>query len=1430
MKTKNILFYFFILISVFGIAQTTPIPDANFEQKLIDLSIDTNGLNGNILNSDAQAVTTLTISGSTVTNFTGLEAFVNVVNLDLGDNQFTTVPLTTLTALETFKFGKNDLLASLNFSQNIQLKSVDIQSDIFSSVITPSITTLDLSTNINLEYLRIRIFNNLSNLILPVTTSLTEILIYNIADPTLDFSLTSALEDLTVSGSYVSVTITLPNVYTNLKTLYIQSINIPTIDVSDYINLERITYSNTDVQDIVLPNSTTLTRIDISHHNLQNLESFASLPNLERLTINYNDTTPLTIDVSQNLVLQYIDLSYNDMTTLDLTQNVILEDIDISNNAFTNIDLTQNVLAEDIDVSYNLLPVLNVTQNVVLERLSARYNLLPTIDLTQNVELRYLYLNNNLLPTLNITLNIELVIVDISNNLFTTTGLDLTQNIELSYLKASYNQIESLNILQTVSLSSLIIDHNLFTGTSILDQFFTVRQNDYDIRGGTLDVSFNFLSGNIPDYASLFHLGAGGQYDWTRYFEFLFHNNNFEFGHFENQHAAYVLATTTISPPPFNSVVMRKYWYAPQAKVNTIDTINANAGDNITLTTVVSGAQNHYVWFKDGVQIPGAPDSPNYVINNVNSCDIGVYHSEIRSDLVPFENANAPGTQGKNLLLIRNDITLNVNYTASCVTLNSPANGATNVPINGGISWNGNLGACGYFVSIGTTPGGTNLANNIDVGDVTTYNLGTNFPANTLIYVTITPYFQTGSALVCPSESFTTSASTVLPDCTTLLFPTISATDVPVDSNITWNPSLNATGYFISVGTTPGGTDIANLVDVGNVTTYDPINDFAEGVQIYVTIIPYNSLGNAMGCSEESFTTYSNVPLPLCTTLTLPLNNANDVPVSSNISWNAATDATGYFISYGTNTAGNNIANMIDVGNVLTYNPPTDFPDETTIYVSITPYNSTGNAVSCTTESFETEVVIPVCTSLTSPLNNATNVSISSNISWNTVSNATGYFISYGTNTAGNNIANMIDVGNVLTYNPPTDFPDETLIYVTITPYNSAGNAIGCSFESFETEVVIPVCTNLTMPLNNATDVSISSNISWNAISNATGYLVSIGTTSGGTDLANMINVISNTFNPTNNFPDEATIYVTIIPYNSAGNAIGCSEESFETEVVIPVCTNLTSPMNNATDVSISSSISWNVVSNATGYFISYGTNTAGNNIANMIDVGNTLTYNPTNSLPDDILIYVKITPYNSTGNAIVCSIERFKTEIVEPDCTSLIYPQNGSSNVEVDVDISWYSVSNATGYFISIGTSPNGNDIANMIDVGNKTFYNPTNDLPDDAIIFVTILPYNSVGTSISGCSQESFKIENRQIITPAFFTPNGDGFNDVWKIYDPKNEVKTIYIFDRYGKLLHNIPNTNGSWNGTFGNQILSATDYWFVIERKKGEPVKGHFSLIR
>jgi gliding motility-associated-like protein len=82
-----------------------------------------------------------------------------------------------------------------------------------------------------------------------------------------------------------------------------------------------------------------------------------------------------------------------------------------------------------------------------------------------------------------------------------------------------------------------------------------------------------------------------------------------------------------------------------------------------------------------------------------------------------------------------------------------------------------------------------------------------------------------------------------------------------------------------------------------------------------------------------------------------------------------------------------------------------------------------------------------------------------------------------------------------------------------------------------------------------------------------------------------------------------------------------------------------------------------------------------------------------------------------------------------------------------------------------------------------------------------------------------------------PRFFTPNGDGYNDVWKIKNLDLFPKaTISIFDRYGKLLKELNPNNPSWNGKHnGNELLS-DDYWFYLNFDKGKIIKGHFSLKR
>ena len=279
------LIFLFSFTSLF--AQTTAIPDTNFEQKLITLGIDTNGANGNILNSDALAVTTLTLTGNTITNLTGLEAFVNVVTLNLGNNQFTTVPLSTLTSLESFQFSGNSVISTLDFSQNILLKTVNISANNTSNTTAP-LASLDFTNNINLVSLRIQQYGNLTNLVFPSTPTLTKIDLTYLGDPTLNFSQISNLEELIIVQSAVPVVITLPNVQTNLKKIGIYQISIPTIDLSMYSNLVGVNLNDTAVQNLLLPNSTTLTQISVYGHNLQTTTSFTGLPNLQELQILQN--------------------------------------------------------------------------------------------------------------------------------------------------------------------------------------------------------------------------------------------------------------------------------------------------------------------------------------------------------------------------------------------------------------------------------------------------------------------------------------------------------------------------------------------------------------------------------------------------------------------------------------------------------------------------------------------------------------------------------------------------------------------------------------------------------------------------------------------------------------------------------------------------------------------------------------------------------------------------------------------------------------------------------------------------------------------------------------------------------------------------------------------------------------------------------------
>jgi hypothetical protein len=82
----------FLFISLTTNAQTTAIPDPNFEQALIDLGIDSDGvINGEVLTEDIAEIGSLDVSQKNISDLTGIGGFNYLKNLNVSHNNLTSL-------------------------------------------------------------------------------------------------------------------------------------------------------------------------------------------------------------------------------------------------------------------------------------------------------------------------------------------------------------------------------------------------------------------------------------------------------------------------------------------------------------------------------------------------------------------------------------------------------------------------------------------------------------------------------------------------------------------------------------------------------------------------------------------------------------------------------------------------------------------------------------------------------------------------------------------------------------------------------------------------------------------------------------------------------------------------------------------------------------------------------------------------------------------------------------------------------------------------------------------------------------------------------------------------------------------------------------------------------------------------------------------
>ena len=378
---------------------------------------------------------------------------------------------------------------------------------------------------------------------------------------------------------------------------------------------------------------------------------------------------------------------------------------------------------------------------------------------------------------------------------------------------------------------------------------------------------------------------------------------------------------------------------------------------------------------------------------------------------------------------------------------------------------------------------------------------------------------------------------TTVPACTAITYPASGSTVSAGNLALSWSAAPTAVNYDVTVGTTPGASDLANITVAGTSTNLT----LATNTTYYVKVIPKNLNGSATGCTEISFTTNNNIGY--CGPITA---SAITYPISS-VSLNGVTNTS----------------------SAVTGAPAHEDFTATVlpVYAGI-PNQLTLAATGLGTNRFGMTVFVD--------WNNDGDFNDSGEQYFTSppLIGGTGATVNLAGNIA---VPDGVSLGNKrmrIKYN----FNSSTtaLIDALSNPCANLGNG---QVEDYTLSLLnppsAPICASVSLPVSGSTDFPANGTITWNTVQYAAGYKVYIGTTPGGIDIANGIVVTGTTYKPA--LQANTMYYLKVVPYNPVGDAAGCTEISFTTTTVQycgPLTYSTVEPTTNVTFAGINNTTS----------------------------------------------------------------------------------------------------------------------------------------------------------------------------------------------------------------------------------------------------------------
>ncbi|MCD4736639.1 MAG: hypothetical protein K8R53_11390, partial [Bacteroidales bacterium] len=639
---------------------------------------------------------------------------------------------------------------------------------------------------------------------------------------------------------------------------------------------------------------------------------------------------------------------------------------------------------------------------------------------------------------------------------------------------------------------------------------------------------------------------------------------------------------------------------------------------------------------------------------------------------------------------------------------------------------------------------------------------------------------------------------------------------VSLDGGTTWTDLWNLSGD-------QGDQWFNALVDL---SAYESLNN------VMIRFLGTTGIGYRSDMAIDYFNVYGNQPPPPCATLVYPPDEGIHIPIDAQLEWNAAPDATGYLIWFGTDNPPTNIENGTDLGDVLTYIPPSYIEMLTNYYWKIVPYNATGQATACPTFSFTTE--------LSPPRNLLANANgFDAHLNWVEplgVSSANVLCV----DRDGSADLNFVDTWQYL--QPALDNLGVNYTYYEVTDLTQDGPDLSTMLQY---EIIFWFAgegwqNNQTMSVNDELNLATYLDNGGNLLLSSQDYLW------------------DRYFSYGNFVPGE-------FPYDYLGVLSTSQDYWHVTSPVTALCSGITGSIAEAIDIEVA-----DIYSAKDGIYIDQIV-TAGQNLFEVTDpapqdfaacqytgnnfktvfttvslaaitdpakiesiIGNAiswmsvvkdksfLSYNVyrDNTLIDNTGNTEYIDPGLPAGNydyfvkALYTEGESLPSNIVNvsiapPGCASLIYPENESINIPLSASLSWDQTPDASGYLIWFGTDYPPSNIENGTDLGNVTTYTPAAQLNGLTEYNWKIVPYNVVGQA-TGCSIWSFTTGANPNPPPQNLQAAVQNDFDVLLTWDEPLYKQTLYDEDFESYSVGDFMAVeNPTWWTTWSNQPGSPED---------------------